>query len=90
VKHPDEIAACARRLAAKMIADQRVNCMLTIVGVNNVTGDVATDLRSEMDSDDFTVVVVAKRGAAMQLMGWLDDNGPPRSVEAVPAPEVPR
>lgn len=81
MKHPDKVAACARRLAAKLIADQAAKIMVSVVSVSSVSDSVAEDMAAEVAGDDCTIVLVAEGWAARRVLKWLDEQGPPRSLE---------
>lgn len=80
---PDDVARAARRISAKMVADQKVNMMLSMVGM---TGDPKELNRTE----GFAVVVVAKGSAADDLLAWANGDRPPVSVEVEPVPNEPK
>lgn len=64
---PDRCGEAARRLAAKMVADQAVDIMLSVVGVRlNAAEDV-----KRLDAGEAALVVVATRGAAHRVLAWL-------------------
>lgn len=69
---PDEVGAAARRLAAKMIADQAVPVMCSLVAIGPDPSDPQIT--------DKTAVVVVARGPKA-IMAVLDFVGKPRSME---------
>lgn len=80
---PDQCATAARRLAAKMVADQAVPLMVSYVGM---TGDVDEDVRRIADGET-PILILARGKGAVRVLGWLEDTcGPkPVSIEVEPA-----
>lgn len=73
--HPDDVATAARRLAAKMIADQSVPMMLSIVGL---TGDPSAPKLTSGSA----LVLVARGDAIRRVQKWVDEaTGGPAMVE---------
>lgn len=76
---PDDVANAARHIAAKMVADQAVPLMLTLV---NCSGDpdniTAEDILRFRDDDRAAVVLVARGRGKRKLLDWLAAvTGPP-------------
>lgn len=74
---PDEIARAARRISAKMVADQWVDLMLSVVGM---TGDP----EDPEPTESAAVVVVARGLAAAKVLDWINNQQKghgPTSVE---------
>lgn len=65
--NPNEIATAARRLGAKMVADQATDIMLSMVGM---TGDPEEPEPTER----FAVVVVARGRDAVRVLNWIDSQ----------------
>ena len=68
---PNSVAKAARRLAAKMIADQAAEIMASLTDINGETGV----------TDDTVLVVVAKGRALGRLWKWLQDSSKEMMVE---------
>ncbi len=78
---PDDVARAARRITAKMVADQGVPVMLSIVGLRS-GADGADGVEP---TDGYGVVLVARGEAADRILDLIRRNssGEPL-VEAVP------
>lgn len=71
---PDRCGEAARRLAAKMVADQAVDVMVSIVGQSGAL---------DLDAPTAGVVIVARGAAAHGLLALLTKR-PPASIEVEP------
>lgn len=76
---PEQCAIAARRLAAKMVADQAVPLMVSYIGM---VGDPAeASVVDALDDEDVAMVLVA-RGQAKWKIAELIYQKPPQSIEA--------
>lgn len=76
---PKQVGAAARRIAAKMVADQAVPLMMSMVGCSGDPSDPEI-------GDDFAVVIVARGEGARRVLEWIrKTTGRPASVEIEPA-----
>lgn len=72
---PDDVATAARRLAAKMLADQAVPMMISIVGL---TGDPSEPVLTDASA----LVLVARGDGIGRVQKWVDEaTGGPAMVE---------
>ena len=74
--NPDRVARAARRLAAKMVADQATDLMVSVVGL---TGDL-----DDLEPTEQTATVIVARGAhAARINDWIDSQSKTVTVEVV-------
>lgn len=66
---PDDVGAAARRLAAKMVADQQVPVMLSFVG--GLSGELTAEKLAEAEA---LVVVARGRGKDLLVRTLLKDG----------------
>lgn len=78
---PRQVAHAARRLAAKMVADQAVPLMISFVGLEGDAGD-AEQVQEQLARDDVPVIVLARGYGKERLLAWLKTaTKPPSSIE---------
>ena len=77
--NPDEVAAAARHISAKMVADQAIPLMVSLVGMRGDPEDPEPTERA-------AVIVVARGAGATRILDWLDKScdGKTSSVEVEP------
>lgn len=78
--NPDEVARAARRISAKMVADQAIDIMLSVVGM-------AGDPEDPEPTERSAVVLVARDRAAARVLEWIDNQqkgAGPASIEVEP------
>jgi microcompartment protein CcmK/EutM len=68
------VARCARRIAAKMLADQATKTMLSIVAIENTGAGPHEDFDRDFDSEDLTIVLVSRGSDARRVLAWLESQ----------------
>lgn len=71
---PEQVAGAARRLGAKLVADQGEDLMMSFIGQSGSIEDF------DLNAPNAAIVVVARGAAMVRLSGWLLKT-PPKSME---------
>jgi hypothetical protein len=81
---PDDVAGAARRLAAKMVADQAVDIMYSFVGLSHEGQPTARELTELALTDpESALVIVAKGKAKLRILRWLCEVSRTAAAEVV-------
>ncbi len=67
--NPDSVARAARRLAAKMVADQAEESMASFLGLH---GDPSTALSRALESGEAVMVIVARGRHVAHYLSCVD------------------
>lgn len=74
---PYKISRAARRLAAKLLADQKQNAAMSFIGMNG-------DIERGVESDDVPIVIVARGPAKLALLSFFAKHATGEMFEIEP------